>query len=354
METPSNKASSKSGLIPGTLIHIGNKKTDKIKLTEFTFNESEFKEIEITEIEQFKPSLNKDVVTWLNMDGIHKVEVVEKIGEIFGLHRLLLEDILNTQHRPKAEYYDDHMLFTLKMLGLNKTKSKIISEQISIVLGKDYLVSFQEKEGDLFEQVRNRIRTKKGKIRQKKSDYLFYALIDAVVDNYFLIIENFSERVEELEEKVLNNPNEGTLGEIQKLKKQLIILRKAVYPLREAVSSVVKDDENLFDDENAKYLRDVYDHTIHIIESIESQRDVVSGLKDLYISEISNRMNNTMKVLTIIATIFIPLTFIAGIYGMNFENMPELKSEWGYLIVWCLMIVIAAAMLFYFKRKKWL
>jgi magnesium transporter len=354
METPSNKASSKSGLIPGTLIHIGNKKTDKIKLTEFTFDESEFKEIEIDDIEHFNPSLNKDIVTWLNMDGIHKVEVVEKIGDLFGLHKLLLEDVLNTQHRPKAEYYEGHLFFTLKMLGLNKTKNKIVSEQVSIVLGKEYLVSFQEKEGDLFEQVRNRIRTKKGKIRQKKSDYLFYALIDAVVDNYFLIIENFSERVEELEEQVLINPNEGTLGEIQKLKKQLIILRKAVYPLREAISSIVKDDENLFDNENAKYLRDVYDHTLHIIDGIESQRDVVSGLKDLYISEISNRMNNTMKVLTIIATIFIPLTFIAGIYGMNFENMPELHAKWGYFGVLGVMIVITIGMIVYFKKKKWL
>ena len=354
MESSLIKTSQKSGLPPGALIHIGKRKTDQVKLSKFTYNEKEFEEVEIQEVNNLGATIGKDFVSWINLDGIHKTDIIAKIGKQFSLHGLLLEDILNTNHRPKAEYYKDHMIFSLKMLGLNKSGNKLVSEQVSIVLGKNYLLSFQEQEGDLFEQIRERIRTAKGKIRLKKSDYLFYTLIDAVVDNYYLIIENFSERVETLEEKVLTAPDENTLKEIQDLKKQLVTLRKSVFPLREAVSLILKDEEDFFNTDNAKYLRDVYDHVIHILDTIETQRDIVSGLKDLYMSELSNRMNNTMKVLTIIATIFIPLTFIAGVYGMNFEYMPELHYKWAYPVVWILMIIITVGMIIYFKKKKWL
>ncbi len=346
--------SKKAGLLPGSLVHIGKKKAENIKLTLFSFNEEMYEENEIIDTVKMLPSLDDGKVKWLNMDGIHKIDVIESIGKYFGLHNLLLEDVLNTQHRPKIEYYEDHMLFTLKMLGINKSGNKIISEQISFVLGENYLISFQEQQGDIFEQIRDRIRNKKGKIRQKKADYLFYALIDAVVDNYYIIIEHFSEKVERIEQQVIDNPNEKTLKEIQLLKKQLIQLRKSISPLREAVSSIIKDETDFIEKENIKYLKDVYDHIIHLMDSIESQRDTVSGLKDLYISELSNRMNNTMKVLTIIATIFIPLTFIAGIYGMNFDNMPELHYKYGYPIAWGVMILITMGMVIYFKKKKWL
>jgi magnesium transporter len=354
MRKSSNKNSKKTGLPPGSLVHIGNRKTEQIRLSKFTYNELNFEESEIKSSKNIETSIGDDLVTWINLDGIHNTKVMENIGTHFNLHGLLLEDVLNTNHRPKAEYYNDHMIFSLKMLGLDSEKNKIVSEQVSLVLGKNYLLSFQEKEGDLFEPIRDRIRTGKGKIRTKKADYLFYSLIDVIVDNYYLIIENFSDKVETLEESVLSEPDEHTLREIQELKKQHATLRKSVYPLREAISSILKDEEDLFDKENVKYLRDVYDHTIHILDSIESQRDVVSGLKDLYMSELSNRMNSTMKVLTIISTIFIPLTFIAGIYGMNFDFMPELHIKWAYPFVWVLMIAITIAMIIYFKKKKWL
>jgi magnesium transporter len=344
----------KTGLMPGSLVHVGKKKSESVKLSLFSYDEETSDDKEINDVSQIELTPDNKKVQWLNMDGIHKIDVIESIGKHFGLHNLLLEDVLNTNHRPKAEYYEDHMLFTLKMLGINKAGNRLVSEQVSFVLGKGYLISFQEQEGDIFDQVRNRIRTKKGKVRQKKADYLFYTLIDAVVDNYFLIIDRFSENVERLEDKIVESPNENTLKEIQLLKKQLILLRKSISPLREAVSSVVKDEIHLINEDSIKYLRDVYDHIIHLSENVETQRDIVSGLKDLYMSELSNRMNNTMKVLTIIATIFIPLTFVAGIYGMNFDNMPELHSQYGYPIVWGVMVVITIGMIIYFKKKKWL
>lgn len=343
----------KRGLMPGSLIHVGRKKSDNIALTYFCYDNDAFEEKKMLDASNLMP-LTDDKVQWLNLDGIHNIEAIKSIGSHFKLHNLLLEDVLNTQHRPKAQEYDEHLFFTLKMLGTSKTGGKIITEQVSFVLGKNYLISFQEQEGDIFDRIRERIRTNKGKIRQKKADYLFYSLIDAVVDNYYLIIENLSEKVEKLEEEVVENPNEDTLKKIQFLKKQLIQIRKSISPLREAISSVIKDEIELINADTIKYLRDVYDHIIHLIESVESQRDITYGLKDLYMSELSNRMNKTMKVLTIISTIFIPLTFIAGIYGMNFDNMPELNYEYGYPLVWIFMIVTTICMVIYFKKKKWL
>ena len=351
MET---KISQKKGLPPGTLMHIGKKKSEHSEITVYHYNEETFNEVKQRQIEKIPLTNDASLVTWLNLDGIHNIEMVEAIGKQYQLHALSLEDVLNTNHRPKVEFYQNYLLFTLKMLGIHPSGNKLVVEQVSFTLGKDFLISFQEQEGDVFNAVRDRIKLAKGKIRQTKVDYLLYALIDAVVDNYFYIIEHFSDVIESLEEKVLTQPDESVLIEIQHIKKQFIKLRRSIYPLREAISSLIKDDANLIEDDTLKYLRDVYDHCIHIIESIESQRDVISGLKDLYISELSNRMNNTMKVLTIIATIFIPLTFIAGIYGMNFESLPELKWKWGYPLVWMVMLIITIGMFVYFKRKKWL
>ncbi|MCO6500531.1 MAG: magnesium/cobalt transporter CorA [Vicingus serpentipes] len=354
MDKETIKSSKKAGLPPGTLIHVGKKKSEHSKITIYHYNEKTFSELEFNEAEKIKTPNDNSLVTWLNLDGIHKIELIEAIGKQYNLHALSLEDVLNTNHRPKAEFYQKYVLFTLKMLGIHRSGNKLVLEQVSFILGQDYLISFQEQEGDVFDGVRDRIKLSKGKIREKKADYLLYALIDSVIDNYYIIIEHFSDTIEKLEEQVLENPDENTLTEIQHIKRQFITLRRSVYPLREAISSLLKDDSDLIEEDNQKYLRDLYDHTIHIIESIESQRDVISGLKDLYISELSNRMNNTMKVLTIIATIFIPLTFIAGIYGMNFEFMPELKWKWSYPIVWIIMVIISIGMLIYFKRRKWL
>jgi len=354
MEKETTKSSKKAGLAPGSLIHVGNKKSEHSKITVYKYNEKSFTEIEFKEINQINTTSNLPEVTWLNLDGIHNIELIEAIGKQYNLHALSLEDVLNTNHRPKAEFYQNYLLFTLKMLGINKSRKSLVLEQVSFVLGKDFLISFQEQQGDVFDGVRDRIKLTKGRIRAKGSDYLLYSLIDAVIDNYFIVIEHFSDVIEKLEEQVLLDPNENTLTDIQHIKRQFIKLRRSVYPLREAISSLIKDEADLIEEDNQKYLRDLYDHTIYILESVESQRDVISGLKDLYISELSNRMNNTMKILTIIATIFIPLTFIAGIYGMNFKFMPELEWKWGYPLVWGIMLLISIGMLIYFKRKKWL
>ena len=354
MHQETQKVSKKAGLPPGTLVHIGKKKTENVRINLFVYNQQNVEEKAFEDTDTFLQQNDQSNVSWYNIDGIHKVELIETIGNHFNLHTLLLEDVLNTHQRPKVEYFEDYLFFTLKMLGINPTNNKLVAEQVSFVLGEDYLVSFQERQGDLFDPVRSRIRLDNSKIRRKKADYLLYALIDTVVDNYFLIIEHLSEETERIEEIIFNNPDEDALKKIQDIKKQYILLRKSVYPLREAISSFLRDEFEFIDEENKKYLRDLYDHTIHIIENIESQRDVVSGLKDLYMSELSNRMNNIMKVLTIIATIFIPLTFIAGIYGMNFDYMPELHFKWSYPIAWFFMGLVTLVMIIYFKRKKWL
>jgi magnesium transporter len=288
------------------------------------------------------------------------VGIIEKIGKNFNLHPLLLEDILNTGQRPKAEDFEDHIFIVSKMLYFEETESEIISEQLSVIIGANFVISFQERHGDVFNAVRERIRNGKGRIRKMGSDYLAYALLDAVVDHYFLILEKLGEKIEGLEEDLLTNPTTETMQSIHNLKREMIFLRKSVWPLREVVNSLEKGESKLIKKSTKIYLRDVYDHTIQVMDSVESFRDVLSGMLDLYLSVISNKMNEVMKVLTIIATIFIPLTFIAGIYGMNFNpeaspfNMPELNWHFGYPAVWLVMILIGLTMLGFFKNKKWL
>lgn len=265
-----------------------------------------------------------------------------------------MEDILNTTQRPKIEEYDTYLFLTLKMLGIDKKGEKIVSEQVSFVLGNNWLITFQEQQGDVFDIVRARLRDSKGIIRQKKADYLLYSLIDVSVDNYFFVSEHFADKIETLEEQILHNPSQESLQTIQKLKRQLMNFRKSIIPLRESVSSLQKFNVKLINDSTFPYLRDVYEHLIHLTDNLESNRDLLASIMDLYLSGVSNKMNEIMKVLTIIATIFIPLTFIAGVYGMNFQYMPELHWKYGYFIVWGIMIIVAIIMINYFKRKKWL
>lgn len=338
---------------PGTLIHIGEKKTDISTVNELAFDKDNVYEKEIKNMDDY--SLPKDFqgVTWINMNGIHDTGIIEKIGSHFNIHNLVLEDILNTSHRPKMEDFDDYMFLVLKMLSYNKEKKEIYIEQVSFIIGKNYLISFQEKEGDVFEPVRERIKRSRGKIRKMNADYLLYALVDAVVDNYFFIMEGIGGDIEDIETQLLENPNPETLHLVQKLRKELIFLRKGVWPLREILNTLLRGESKLIHKSTMIYLRDVYDHTIQVIETTETYRDMVSGLQDLYLSSVSHRMNEVMKVLTIIATVFIPLTFIAGIYGMNFEFMPELKWKFGYFLTWIVMGCIGLGMFIYFKRKKW-
>jgi len=348
------KNSQKSGLPPGTMVYVGNKSEEAPRITIIDYNESEYQEEEVPSPEDCFPFKDKPTVTWINIDGLRQLDVIEKIGKNFGFHPLVLEDIVNTYQRPKMEDFGDYIFLVLKMLVYDERKKKIAVEQVSLILGEGYVISFQEKIGDIFDPIRKRLREGKGRIRKSGSDYLVYALIDALVDSYFTILENLGDRVEDLEDDLLSHPEPESLQAVHKLKKELLLLKKSVWPMREVISGLERGDSQLISDSTGIYFRDVYDHTIQVIDTVETYRDVASGMVDTYLSSLSNRMNEVMKVLTIIATIFIPLTFIAGVYGMNFQYMPELKWQWGYPAVLGLMLLVFIVMIAYFRRKKWL
>ena len=348
------KRSPKVGLPPGTLVHIGEKKVEKARIAIMDYDETNLEEKEAKTIEESYPFKDKPTVTWINIDGLHEVKIIEKLGSHFGLHPLLLEDILNTDQRPKMEDYGDYIFVVLKMLYPGENKDEIEAEQVSLILGSNFIISLQESEGDVFNPIRDRIRKSKGRIRKTGSDYLAYALLDAIVDNYFLILENVGEKIEDTEQQLATNPSSETLQYIRELKNEMIFLRKSIWPLRELISGLERGESSLIHESTGAYLRDVYDHTIQIIDTVESYRDMISGMVDIYLSSISNKMNEVMKVLTIFASIFIPLTFVAGLYGMNFEFMPELKWHWGYFALLAVMALIGISLVFYFKRKRWL
>jgi len=344
----------KIGLPPGTAVFVGEQRTEKVKISFIDYDEAQFQEKEVEAVEKCFPFKDTPTVTWINIDGIHEVEIIEKIGNHFNLHPLVLEDILHTQQRPKMEEFEHYLYIVIRMLYYDEQEKDIKGEQVSLIVGENYVISFQEREGDIFESIRDRIRNGKGRVRKMGADYLAYSLLDAVVDNYFIILEKVGERLEELEDKVVSDPRPETLHEIHILKREMIFLRKSVWPLREVVNNLERGESSLIQGKTQVYLRDVYDHTIQVIDTVETYRDMLSGMHDTYLSSISNRMNEIMKVLTIIATIFIPLTFIAGVYGMNFKFMPELEWRWAYFVVWSVIIVVAVVMLIFFRRKKWL
>ena len=344
----------KIGLPPGTPVYVGDRGEEEVKITVLDYDESQIQEKEVKDVEECFPFKETSTVTWINVDGIHKVENIEKIGNHFGVHSLVQEDIVHTEQRPKVEEFEDHIYIVLKMIAYDEENKRTLSEQVSLILGPNYVISFQERQGDIFDSIRERIRNSKGRIRKMGADYLAYTLLDTVVDHYFLVLEKFGERIIELEDELVSNPRPEDLQEIHRLKREMIYLRKSVWPLREVISNLEKTETSLIVQSTQIYLRDVYDHTIQIIDTVETYRDMLSGMHDTYLSSISNRMNEIMKVLTIIATIFIPLTFIAGIYGMNFDFMPELGWKWAYFALWGVILGIALIMIFYFRRKKWL
>ena len=348
------KRSKKAGLPPGTLVHIGEKKAETLKITVMDYDESHFEEKGVKTIDECFIFKDKPTVTWINIDGLHQVEILEKLGECYGLHPLVLEDILNTDQRPKMEDYGEYIYIVLKDLDYDDKSSQIEPEQISLILGPNFVFSFQEREGDTFDTIRERLRNSKGRIRKMGADYLAYTLLDSIVDNYFIILEKLGEKIEFLEEKLVTQPTPETLQIIHYLKREMIFLRKAVWPLREVISGLERGESSLIKESTRIYLRDVYDHTIQTIDTIETYRDMVSGMLDIYLSSVSNRLNSVMKVLTIIATIFMPLTFLAGVYGMNFKFMPELEWRWGYPLIWLVMVGIGVFMLLYFRKKRWL
>jgi len=348
------KRSRKAGLPPGTLVHIGEQKAEEVRITAIDYDEARFQEKEIKTVEECFLFKDKPTVTWIHVDGIHEVEVLELLGECFGLHPLVLEDILNTDQRPKLEDFGDYIFVVLKTFSYNDQSDELEPEQISLILGPSFVLSFQERTGDVFDPIRERIRNGKGRIRRMGADYLAYCLLDSIVDHYFVVLEQVGEEVEFLEEELVTNPTPETLQTIHNLKRDMIFLRKSVWPLREVIGALERGELSLIRESTGIYLRDVYDHTIQVVDTIETFRDMISGMLDIYLSSVSNRMNEVMKVLTIIATIFIPLTLIAGIYGMNFQYMPELGWRWGYPVVWLVMLVIGVLMLVYFRRKRWL
>ena len=354
MRTSFGRRARKAGLAPGSLIHIGEQKVAKPQISVFDYNEEGFVEKTPESIEECFPLKETDTVSWINIDGLHDTHLIETIGKQFGLHPLILEDILNTQQRPKVDDFEDYLFLVLRMIYFNEAKNEIESEQVSVILGKNYVLTFQERPGDVFDPVRERIRKAKGRVRKDGCDYLAYTLLDAIVDNYFLVLEKVSERIEVLETAVMGDPTPRNLKDIHRLKNSMTFLRKSIGPLREIVSGLVRGGSKLIDETTEVYLRDLYDHTIQVTDAIDTFRDMLSGLIDVYLSSVSNKMNEIMKVLTIFAALFIPLTFLAGVYGMNFEFMPELKWRIGYPLILLLMICVAVVMLFYFRSKKWL
>lgn len=343
-----------TGLPPGTLIYVGDKKEHDIRIRVIDYNRGLLDEKVITDIHEIGSFKKAETVSWINVDGVHDVDLIRRIGEEYGLHPLLLEDIVNTDHRPKVEDHENHLFFTFKMLTFDEETQSLGSEQVSIILGSSYVISFQETPHDIFNSVRGRIKTAKGRIRGKQTDYLVYALIDAVVDSYFSFLESYDAYIDGLEDKVQLNPTQEDVVLILRLKKQLLFLRRTITPLREAISFMQNTDSNLLDPGTIKYFSDVHDHLLYVIDSIESNRSLLDGLMDSFMSNMSNRMNQVMKILTIIATIFIPLTFIAGIYGMNFTHMPELAWKYSYPVLLASMGVIFVGMLIFFRKSKWL
>lgn len=348
------KKARKAGLSPGTLPAVTNGHRSELSL--MYYDPSHIEEKELLSPEGCMEYKERPGVTWINVDGVKQVEVMEGLGKMFHLHPLLLEDIACGGQRPKVDDYEEHLFIVVKMLGYNEEKNEIKSEQVSFVLGKNYVLSFQEEgmEGDVFNPNRERLRSNKGRSRKLGPDYLIYSLIDTIVDNYFYILEKIGERLEDMEIELISNPTPALLASIYQLKREIIYLRKSVWPLREVVSRLERDDMDLIKPTTRIFIRDVYDHTIQVIETVESYRDIIAGMLDIYLSSLSNKMNSIMKVLTMISTLFIPLTFIVGLYGMNFKYFPELRMRYGYPAVWVVMIVIATSMLIYFKRKRWL
>ena len=348
------KRSQKAGLPPGTLVHIGEKRTEKVKITVIDYNETEFLEFEAKTVDECIPLKDKPTVTWINVDGVHQPEIIQKLGDCYGLHPLALEDIMNTDQRPKIEDYTDYLYIVLKKILYDEGKQDIVFEQMSLILGKNFVISFQEKEGDVFNIIRDRIRNGKGRLRKMGADYLVYALIDAIVDHYFIIFEKLGERVDEIEDELIRGATAETVKISHGLRREVMFLRKHIWPLREVIGFMERGESALINKAAKIFFRDVYDHVVQIMDTTETFREMLAYMTEIYLESINAKLNQIMKVLAVVATIFMPLTLIASIYGMNFKHMPELGSPWGYPVVIAVMVLIGVSMALYFKFKKWI
>jgi magnesium transporter len=347
--------SRKTGMPPGSLVYIGKKKhgLGAPRITVIEYSETYFEERHVSSLDEVLPLKPSPCVTWINVDAVQNEALLGDFGKTFNLHPLLLEDILNTEQRPKCEHLEDTIYVILKMFDFNAAQQDVVTEQVSLVIGANFLLTFQEEVGDEFDAIRERLRANSQRLRKGGTDYLAYSLLDAVVDRYFVVLEKIGECLQDLDEKLSDDHPPDILSRVHHLKRELIFLRKHIWPVRDVVNSLQHSDSVILSDQTKMYLRDVYDHTIQAMDTLETYRDLLSGIQELYLSILSNRMNEIMKVLTIISTIFIPLTFLVGVYGMNFHYMPELAIPWAYPALWCVMILMAAGMIIFFRRKRW-
>ncbi|HEY9746338.1 MAG TPA: magnesium/cobalt transporter CorA [Oculatellaceae cyanobacterium] len=350
------KRSEKAGLPPGSLVYVGRAKavSGPPRITVIEYGPDHFAEQTLQAVTDLHPLKPTPMVTWINVDGVANPQILKAFGETFSLHPLLLEDILNTDQRPKCEFTETNIYAILKMFEFDTVKQQILTEQVSLVVGENYLITFLEEVGDEFDAIRERLHINHSKFRTSGPDYLAYSLIDTVVDRYFIVLETMGEALDILEAQIESGYDPKLLKRIHRIKREMIFLRKYIWPVREVVTTLQHADTPLLPDVIRPYLRDVYEHTIQVMDTLDTYRDLLAGIQDLYLSIASNRLNEIMKILTIISTIFIPLTFITGVYGMNFLYMPELSWRWGYFTVWLVMLLIAGGMILFVRRKQWL
>lgn len=354
MSSENSSFTKKIGLPPGAIVYVGTKKSEKVTMTEVSFSANKFEEKELKEISQCTGCTNQDNVTWLTVDGVHDTNLIKSIGKQFDLDPLMLEDIVNTKHRPKEEEFSNCLFLCLKILNVNKESKSIVYEQLSLVLSKNYLISFQERKLNILESIKSNIEHSRGDIHEKKEDYIFYRIIDTVVDNYYVVTDYLNDSLNDLEDRIIEDNKKGAQEEIFKLKKEVQSIKRSVVPLKEAIDGLVNNDNDYIDDATVKYFNDVYHDLKDVSDILDTQNEMIDSFVDLYMAIASNKMNEIMKVLTMFATIFIPLTFIAGIYGMNFDNMPILHWKYGRIFILVIMAAITIAFLIYFRKKKWL
>lgn len=350
-----HKRSRKAGHPPGTAVYIGEKKIAVPRITVITYDTHDFHETIGTKLTECLPAKKENGVTWINIEGLHDVDLVNQLAKIYDLHPLTVEDILNVEQRSKVEEFNDYIFITLRVLRWHAQNRTFSMDQMSLVFGKDFVLSFQESESTLFNTIRDRLRSGIGqRMREHGSDYSAYRLLDAVIDQYFVVLEGVGDEIERIEQLIISDPTPQNARVLHHLKRQVLLLRKAIWPVREAISHLAQTDSEFVKPFARVYLRDLYDHSVQALDTVETFRDMLGGMLDVYLSSLTTRLNEIMKVLTIIATIFIPVTFIASVYGMNFKYMPELNWPWGYPAALGLMLAIIVWMVVYFKRKKWL
>lgn len=354
MTRQSKKYSQKAGMLPGSVVFIGEGKTEPASLSLSSYTPDAYQPLPLKTLADCSTQVKQSGgIVWVKVSGLQDTAMVEELGKCFNLHPLTLEDVVNTEQRPKLEDYGNYLFAVIKALHWDSELKKTRSEHISLILGKNFLISFQEHQSDIFNPIHQRLQSDNGRIRKLGADYLLYSILDIIVDGYFSLIEGFGDYLDEIEEQLLSSPSSQTLKQISEAKKEMLFIRKSIWPVRETVAAIERSETPLIDKSSHIYFRNIYDHLIQQIDTGETYRDMLSNMIDIYLSSLSNRMSEVMKVLTIFASIFIPLTFIVGIYGMNFD-IPELRFSWGYPGILLFMLAIALVLVLFFKRKKWL